>query len=330
MCGLFGVVRAEGAAHPQWVTDAVLLLGVLAEERGLDGAGYALLATAHAPDVRPRADAARFARTRVGPLLVVKGRGRFSQVWTGEDLTALNAARIVLGHTRWATQGAIGLLNNTSPLAVDGLVGTHNGDVDAAGLASLFGITDRRGDTDTEVLLAALAGARTPKARRLVLAAARGRAALAWVDAARPTRLWLARTAISPLAVAQDAEGNLWWASNPAWLRRVEQRTPIELVRSRQVAEGSLLSVDHGGVPKLVARGRFTATARASDARLADLVAYRGFTATDRGRDVAQRCCRIERPRRPAEQLTTRWSAEPAGTRWSSAGQGRFVSAAAG
>lgn len=295
MCGLFGVVRAAGAAHPQRVTEALLLLGVLAEERGVDGAGYALIAPAGSPREGVRADAARFAHIQVGRVHVAKGRGRFSQVWRPEDLDAADAARVVLGHTRWATQGAVGKLLNTSPMSVAGAVGTHNGDLDANRLAALFGVRGRRGDTDTEVLLAALAAASSPRQRRLVLTAARGRAAVAWVDVARPGRLWLARAAISPLAVAQDAEGNLFWASNPGWLRRVEQSTSVRLVRRRLVVEGSLLSVDHCPAPTLTSRGRFTATARARDARLADLVAYRGFTAADRKADVAQRCCRIER-----------------------------------
>src|SRR6266480_1695296 len=68
----------------------------------------------------------------------------------------LDRASMVLGHTRWATQGPAGRLVNTSPLVVGNVVGTHNGDIDAAELRKLLDLGDTVGDTDTAVLLAAL------------------------------------------------------------------------------------------------------------------------------------------------------------------------------
>src|SRR5664279_2156907 len=65
----------------------------------------------------------------------------------------LLTARVVLGHTRWATQGAR-TLGNASPMAIGDIIGTHNGDVTAPTIrtgstdsAWLFGQLDRAGST---------------------------------------------------------------------------------------------------------------------------------------------------------------------------------------
>src|SRR2546429_53101 len=118
MCGLFGLLRCPGAGDPGRASEAFVMLGVLAEERGRDAAGG----------------------------------------------------------------------------------------VDAAALRDRFGLRPGRGGTDSEAIFRALAGAGDAAARVRVLAALRGRAALAWADRARPGRVLLARAALSPLAVGIDEE----------------------------------------------------------------------------------------------------------------------------
>src|SRR5207247_7466835 len=119
---------------------------------------------------------------------------------------------VALGHTRAATQGAPGRRCNASPLAVGRLVGVHNGDVDTAALRLLLGasLPEPAGGTDSEVLYLALDRFRDdPAGVAALLSGIVGRAALAWVDRGRPGRAWLARPALSPLAPARAAEGNL-------------------------------------------------------------------------------------------------------------------------
>ena len=107
----------------------------------------------------------------------------------------------------------------------------------------------------------------------------RGRAALAWTRRSRPDLVYLARTALSPLATAIDRGGALWWASNPQWLREIDDWHDLELSNPVQMLEGTLivLNSDRDEVG-LVAHRRFTATSRPHDERLAHSAAWRGFT----------------------------------------------------
>jgi glucosamine 6-phosphate synthetase-like amidotransferase/phosphosugar isomerase protein len=282
MCGLFGLLRSPGAKHPDRASDAFVALGMLAEERGVDSAGVALFG-------RPR-------RINVwtptiqgdvtdGGCRLVKGRGPFTAVWQPGLLSALDGAPVALGHARSATQGSPDRLVNTGPLLVGSLAGTHSGDVEAADLRNRFGLPSPAGGTDSEVIYQALAAGHRPVE---VLRALHGRAALAWVDRARPGRLHLARGALSPLSVAMDTEHNLYWASNPGWFRTIERSTRVRFTSGVLIREGTYLTLEAGAMRSTV----FTATARPGDLLAPDKV-WLGFSALDRDRDFAQRRHRV-------------------------------------
>jgi asparagine synthetase B (glutamine-hydrolysing) len=280
MCGLFGFLRCPDADHPEHASQAFVLLGVLAEERGRHAAGAALLTRRAGRSPAP-AKATRFPDVRLaGGCRVVKGLGPFSRVWRPELEPALDRAALALGHTRSATQGGARLAN-ASPLAVGRLVGAHNGDVDAAPLRARFGLTAPEGETDSEAIYQALAAAGGLAARLDVLAALVGRAALAWADRARPGRVHLARAALSPLTVAVDSERNVYWASCPQWLRVAERETPVRFVTKALLAEGTYLAIEQGPRPRLVTRERFVPVARQRD-RWHESAVWRGFTRADR------------------------------------------------
>jgi glutamine---fructose-6-phosphate transaminase (isomerizing) len=282
MCGLFGLLRSPGARHPEWASDAFVALGVLAEERGVDSAGVALFGTprpVHVVTPTVQGDVTD------GGCRLVKGRGAFREVWRPDLLATLDGAPMALGHTRWATQGSPAYLTNAGPLTVGTLVGTHNGDVEAADLRSRFALPAPTGGTDSEVIFQALAaGHRTVE----VLTALHGRAALAWVDRTRPGRLHLARGALSPLSVAVDTEHNIYWASNPGWFDTVQQHTRTRFRSGVMIREGTHLTLESG----VIRTTAFVPTARPADLLAPDKV-WLGFSARHRDRDHAQRRHRI-------------------------------------
>ena len=281
MCGLFGTIRPQQYDHRQRSRAAAALidLGRLAEERGTDSAGIATLHSraltttqATHPEIREQvSDRWRFITTL----------GAFSDRLPRHPRlrSELETASVILGHTRLTTQGAT-TLDNASPMDAGDIVGTHNGDVTAP---------TRNGSTDSAWLFNQLNNTTTISATASVLTSLHGRAALAWVHRQRPDLVFLARTALSPLATATDRAGALWWASNPEWLRELDGWHDLELTDPVQMVEGTLIVLrsDRDEVT-LSAHRRFTATSRPRDERVAHSAAWRGFTITDRRNELGQ------------------------------------------
>ena len=290
------MVRSPFASDAGPASDVFVTLGVLAEERGTDSAGLALLGA------WPGAGGDR--------CRVLKGRGRFSGVWRPELLPELDRAPVALGHTRWATQGSPVEPANASPMIVPGtaaasaasgggdvrtkaptgVVAMHNGDIDAGDLRSRFALPPASGTTDSEPIFQLLAGCAGPSEVTRVLEAVVGRAALVWVHRDRPTEVHLARAALSPLTVAVDTEQNIYWASNPRWFREAERRTRVEFATAVMLREGTYLKVGmerrpgRRDRPELLATEAFLPTARDTD--LDDRV-WTGFTRADEESDRA-------------------------------------------
>jgi len=285
MCGLFGVLRTARACDPAKASVAFLELGLRAQERGRDAAGVALVGgTTPVHPYGAESTLAGLSDGRLGDLRIVKGCAPFDHVWHEELRPELDAAWLAFGHTRWATQGAPDELVNTSPWAVAGRVFTHNGDIDVPRLRARFALPASRGTTDSEPLFRALAAAGDDV--RLItelLSEVVGRAALAWTDRSRPDRIHLARAALSPLSIANDAEGNLYWASNPAWLRA------IGLTDITIFDEGTYLLLSRDGT--VTAQATFQPVARCQD--LDDRV-WTGFSPADMAADRARLLHRVQ------------------------------------
>ena len=286
MCGIFGMVRSAHDPDPAWASSVFVALGHLAEGRGRDAAGFLLVGGSRgdtggfvsagatgglgADDRAPR-DPIHRRDARVGRCRVVKDTRRWGHVWQPDFLQALDGAWAALGHTRHASQGTPGTLANASPLVVGkGLIGVHNGDVDAGSLRSGLPVAlpPSSGETDSEVLLLALDHVHGDLAATCdVLETAQGLAALAWVDAGAPELVHVARAALCPLAIAMDGRGNLYWASSPAWFRQLDEQTGGSLgFEVERVREGTLLAIAAGGTPSIRVRRSFDPIARREDA----------------------------------------------------------------
>lgn len=270
MCGLFGMVRQPTASPRSAV--ALMQIGLLAVERGFDSAGMTFV------------DANGTATTISGP-------GTFGKVFEHFDRAVFDGARAVVGHTRWATQGNTKSPANISPMPVQHLIATHNGDVEIASIPGIDTLPRPVGGTDTERLFQAIAAEASLEGTAKMLSLVKGRAALAWIDTNVADTIFLARAGLSPLAVATDVEGNLYWASNPDWFRQVDRKfdgaigfTDITLVNEGTIAvvNTATVTVDH--------IERFTPTCRPKDVRLTDLAVHRGFTTEDKRNDRAQFC----------------------------------------
>ncbi|MEU9839075.1 hypothetical protein AB0C69_07610 [Actinomadura sp. NPDC048032] len=291
MCGLFGVVRSPFAADPGRASDVFVMLGALAEERGTDAAGLALLGAA--PGLGGAGG---------GGCRVVKGRGRFSGVWRPEFLHELDRAAVAVGHTRWAAQGSPADAADAGPMVVAGapatVVGAYDGAIDAAGLRARFAPPPASGATGSEPILGLLAGRRPPAEITGVLGALVGRVALAWVERDRPTEVHLARGALSPLTMAVDTDQNIYWASNPRWFREVERHTRVRFAAVVLLREGTYLKVGmerrpgRRDLPEVLATAAFVPTARDTDV---DPRVWTGFTPADAEGDRAGLLHRVVR-----------------------------------
>jgi glucosamine 6-phosphate synthetase-like amidotransferase/phosphosugar isomerase protein len=306
MCGIFGFVRAEEAPEPSLATDAFFSLGHLAQERGRDASGFALVTGHHDGPATDAGPAIRHRRVALDGCLITKAPVPFAKLWDPSFVRPLNRAAIALGHSRWATRGNPRAVANASPMVVGRLIGTHNGDVDEMALCDRYDLAEPIGGTDTEVLLAALASVATePRAIASVLASVWGRAALAWVDRSDPTRVHLARTALSPLVTARDWAGNFYWASNPRWFRVLDAKGAYGFRDVTVVREGTYLRVRGGLMPGVEVERSFTAHARERDVFSAAGV-WRGFDGADMRLDrarsthvIVDRARRLPATRRP-------------------------------
>ncbi len=226
MCGLFGVISTDEPAARRRAALGFDFLGIMAQERGTDASGMARFYGRPHPAPATTLTAAE----RLNPSIRVDGWHisrrpvKWKQFWKLPHLLKSERASILVGHTRRATRGESRNVANRSPMLVGNLIGTHNGGVAIQQLVERYGLGEMLGHTSSEAIFAALntCGGNIDQIVR-VLEGLRGRAALAWVDRNEPKRIYLARTALSPLATAWDEHGNFYWASSRQWFLTVDE-----------------------------------------------------------------------------------------------------------
>jgi predicted glutamine amidotransferase len=264
MCGIFGAVKSS-ATNTNNFLELLLELGQLSEERGRHSAGLAFY---DGKNVSVNKELVRFSRLKIA-----------------NDLHKFGSSRAILGHTRFATQGSAHDIKNVSPMALEGLVGTHNGDVDKKSVPNAqIHQKAAQSRTDTEILYRELK-AHVPgsKAFNEVLEATKGRLALAFISSSAANQLTLVRGAISPLAYAYTNDGTFVYASNPNWFRIVEARSERRITFNNisLLPEGAVISVGlDDATPRIVAN--FTPQCRETDLYFVNSSAYKNFTKGDK------------------------------------------------
>lgn len=269
MCGIFGISRGDAKPESDSAYLALLFsLGVRSEERGRHSSGLAVFTDAGFSSAQVAKDTVPFRRLNIAK--------------TG---ISVHSSTLVLGHTRFATQGSASDVKNASPLQLDGIVGTHNGDIAKSSVPNCK--THQKAAvslTDTEILYRELQNHVPGSASFLAaLEAAKGRIALAFVSKKLPTALVLVRGALSPIAYAYTTAGDLVYGSNPDWFRQIEAESNgvIQFRNITLVPEGTVLIFDTS-TNKIVSSADFTPTCRESDLHLVNSSVYKNFTNGDK------------------------------------------------
>ncbi len=232
MCGIAGFSLTEqDAADPMnsyWLSFG--LLGGI-EKRGKDATGYAAVNnTKRQIDYFKTADTAS------------KFIGR-------DEFELLRDRHTVLLHTRAATQGSTHDNRNNHPIVTTGVVGVHNGIVDNDYEIFKAKGWDRVGEVDSEVLFKYI----EEEGLRQMVKAVEGDAAIAYIrynEDADINVVNLASLGGRPVGYGQTEGGSIVFASTEADIKEAAQLAEIELLWTKNLAEGMAMSVKRGVILK--------------------------------------------------------------------------------
>jgi asparagine synthetase B (glutamine-hydrolysing) len=189
MCGLFGALSSSLSKKE---VENVCFLGLLSATRGTDSTGLAVLG---------------------------RGKGRFKIATARELGNSMNfllgkeAKRVldtdnrfcIMGHTRWATLGAVNLYN-AHPIEEDGIVLCHNGSIDHF-------LQDKKDEEDSDSRELARRLSKDNKLEGVLRSVGSGAYACTWFDF-RSSTINLVRNAQKPLSfMYSKAHDTLYWAS---------------------------------------------------------------------------------------------------------------------
>lgn len=158
--------------------------------------------------------------------------------------------RVAIGHTRHATKGSPEDDRNNHPIVGDGMVVVHNGRVDNDDELIARTGHDRRGEVDSEAIVALLAnrdrlGFSHPAQ---ALGLLRGVAAIAWFDVDEPNVLHLARGSTRPMFIGWTKRDDLVMSSTRASLQATGRLAGVRIERVKEIPQGCYLRVVNGKV----------------------------------------------------------------------------------
>lgn len=227
MCGIFGYLRKDGV-DPLMTSLSVKYLGLFSESRGRDASGIATINfSKNYQPIHPRL---QLDKTVVrNDFSIFKDTVPFEKFYDESTmLPSIKKSECVIGHTRAASQGHRGEIRNASPLLTESLICSHNGDVDKQDIFNRYSINRSSliGETDTEVMYRAIESAGVmPEELLPVLSNIRGSLALAWVDRRCPNQVRIAVGCYSPLYLAFDKLGSIYWGSSDSWFFKIDNAT---------------------------------------------------------------------------------------------------------
>lgn len=230
MCGIAGFCLNK-REHLPLASDIVDALLLEIEERGYDSTG---MAWSNRNGTFIRKDAV--------PAKSFVRRGSTKRVNKG------GVPKVVLLHTRFATQGSKANPANNHPIMHGDVIGVHNGHINNDdSIFKTLGVK-RHGQVDSEAAFALLNALSTDE-QTIAFPELRGRAALAWMDRRDGNEtLHLARVDGSPLAIGMTKRGSFFFASTMKLLHDAMELADVDLAWDMDVAEGTYLRVRNGSI----------------------------------------------------------------------------------
>lgn len=198
MCGLFGFTTAQGTAltqeqkHSRFAS--LVALGIAMESRGTHSTGVAAIAGETVEIVKRTQAASGFMRTP-------------------EVMNACLDANMVIGHTRWATIGAV-IERNAHPFQKGKIVGAHNGSV------YNFRQIDGEALVDSEAIFTLLK--RHNNEYEAVFPQLSGLFAVTWVDMNQPSKLHVVTHTNPYYYFISKKLNTLFWASEETALNIIQ------------------------------------------------------------------------------------------------------------
>lgn len=224
MCGIFGICYTDKSkASEEWTpTELAQIMFPAIVHRGPHAFGW-------------------MTWDGTGEVQVEKHEGDVELLDNLNRVSVDENATWMIGHVRWATNGATDYAPNNHPIIHGDIVGVHNGIISnfEEVLAETGGREDPKAEVDSEAIFAAIdRWGHKPGLRRI-----KGNLAVAYTRKSSPSNVWFAKSNGRPLVFARTKAGSLVFASELGVLRAVWGN---DLTDIRKLQEGQLVRVVDG------------------------------------------------------------------------------------